>query len=407
MKISSREKNLLILLLCVLLGYGYYAFMYVPQRAKVEELKVQRNQKNQVYAQMEDMIRKEGNIDLELRENKNEISRLAMDFFGDIDQEEAIVVLSDFARDSKAVFNRINFAEPLFEALLETQSVSSTEEANNPANEVVTEETVSENIRRLSSQIEFEGDYNSLMNLLKSMKNHPKNILSTNMTINADEHGNLNGNIEMEFYSVLSVDKYSSDMPSILSYRYIGRSPQLNPFGSYLWARTQDISSPSYSGIPIIQTAQGSLGNTGYQGGTLNTAYNVNPNTGQNNIHTVYGSGDSKDTYIAPVISPAKSGSEDEKEKEVAFNDKYSIQMIAFDRESIAQNYVYILEKQMMENPYYIQNGKFIVYHGIYNSFAEALNDLESLKRYSKDAYIVKLDESQIKAYEDYKKVNN
>lgn len=404
MKISSREKNLLILLLCVLLGYGYYALMYVPQRAKVEELKIERNQKNQVYAQMEDMIRKEGNIDLELRENRNEISKLSMDFFGDIDQEEAIVVLSDFARDSKAIFNRINFAEPLFEAPVDTQSVSSTEEANIPVNGAVAEESISENIRRLSSQIEFEGDYNSLMNLLKSMKNHPKNILSTNMTINADEYGNLNGNIEMEFYSVLSVDKYNSDMPSILTYRYIGRSPQLNPFSSYLWARTP---SPSYSGTPGIQTAQGSLGSSIYQGGIVNTGYNVNPNTGQNNIHTVYGSGDSKDTYIAPAISPIKGTSEAAKEKEVAFNDKYSIQMIAFDRESIAQNYIYILEKQMMENPYYIQNGKFIVYHGIYNSFAEALNDLESLKRYSKDAYIVKLDESQIKAYEDYKQRNN
>ena len=81
--------------------------------------------------------------------------------------------------------------------------------------------------------------------------------------------------------------------------------------------------------------------------------------------------------------------------------------MIAFDRESIAQNYVYILDKQMINDAYYIQDGLYIVYVGIYNSFVEALNDLESLKRYSKDAFIVKLDESQIKAYEDYKQRNN
>lgn len=382
MKISAKEKNLLILLLCIVLGYLYYSFVYTPQREDIQNLQSERNEKKQVYAQMEDILRKEGNIDLELRENREAIRILADDFFGDIDQEEAIVVLSDFARDSQSVFNRMSFTEPAFENIVSREG---------------DENTDTENIRKMSSQIDFEGDYNSLMALLRNMRNYPKNILSTNMNINSDEDGNLTGNIAMDFYSVLSVDKYIEPKDSILSSRYIGSSSQLNPFNSYLWARTRSTGSGGQvaSGGP----SDGSnIATGGSQGG-----YTVNPETGANNIHTLYGSGATKDTVI---ISPTKNEEVVENKTPTSL-DRYSIQMIAFDRESVAQNYLYILDKQMIKDAYYTKNGLYIVYVGMYNSFVEALNDLEAMQRYSKDAYIVKLDESQIKAFEGYKKEND
>ncbi|MBP2027369.1 Tfp pilus assembly protein PilO [Acetoanaerobium pronyense] len=388
MKISAKEKNLLILLLCIVLGYLYYSFVYTPQREDIQNLQSERNEKKQVYAQMEDMLRKEGNIDLELRENREAIRILADDFFGDIDQEEAIVVLSDFARDSQSVFNRMSFTEPAFENILPVEETESTTESNL--------ESDNDNIRKMSSQIDFEGDYNSLMSLLRNMKSYPKNILSTNMNINSDEDGNLNGNIAMDFYSVLSVDKYIEPKDSILSSRYIGSSSQLNPFNSYLWARTR--STGSSGQVASGRPSSLGLATVGSQG-----SYTVNTETGQNNIHTLYGGGATKDTVI---ISPTKT-EEVVENKTPASLDRYSIQMIAFDKETVAQNYIYILDKQMVKDAYYIKNGLYVVYVGMYNSFVEALNDLESLKRYSKDAYIVKLDESQIKSYEDYKKVNN
>jgi len=383
MKISKRERNLLIILLCIGLGYVYYTFLYVPQREDIEALKTERNLKRQEYTRMEDILRTEGNIDLELRGARDNIRVMARDYFGDIDQEEAIVVLSDLARESRLIFNRMSFSEPQFDNIVVVEE---------SGEETTEREEEQENIRRLSSSVEFEGNYNSLMDLLRGMKGFPKNILSTNMNISSDEDGNLRGNIAMDFYSVLSVDKYTEPSENVLSYRYIGRSSQMNPFNSYLWARTTSAGSGG-------QVASGGSGSTGgSQGG-----YIVDPETGENNIHTVYGSGATKDTVI---ISPTKTEEVVENKTPTSL-DRYSIQMIAFDRESVAQNYLYILDKQMVKDAYYTKNGLYIVYVGMYNSFVEALNDLEAMQRYSKDAYIVKLDESQIKAYEDYKQRNN
>ena len=92
MKISSRERNLLLLLFIAVGGYLFYTFIYTPQFEKLESLKQEKQAKQDQYNQMQALINSEGNIDLEIETIKNELLPIADTYFGDINQEETIVL---------------------------------------------------------------------------------------------------------------------------------------------------------------------------------------------------------------------------------------------------------------------------------------------------------------------------
>ncbi len=247
MKISNREKNLLLLLFIAVGGYLFFTFVYTPQTEKLETLKQEEQAKQNEYAQMQALINSEGNLDLEIETIKNELLPVARTYFGDIDQEETIVILDDFAQKADLDIKGIRFVEPIAKSLTELkESVASKNEENQPAEkpaeatpegEPAKEAPVEpDNITARAAEVEFEGNYDKLMDYLVEVGSYYKRISSYSMQLKSEQGKPLTGTIFMNFYCIDSVDKYVPQDPSILEYNFIPRSSKDNPFEAYSWS---------------------------------------------------------------------------------------------------------------------------------------------------------------------------
>ena len=279
MKISNREKNLLLLLFIAVGGYLFFTFVYTPQTEKLETLKQQEQAKQNEYAQMQALINSEGNLDLEIETIKNELLPVARTYFGDIDQEETIVILDDFAQKADLDIKGIRFSEPVKTSLTELKAneASASGEAQPPAPapaentapaegtqaQVAAPPAVSDNFTTRPVEVEFEGNYNKLMDYLVEVGSYYKRISSYSMQLKSGDDVPLSGTIFMNFHCVDSVDKYVPQDPSILEYNFIPRSSKDNPFEAYSWSY-KITTIPGVYTSPVSQ--QGIIVGPGEQG---------------------------------------------------------------------------------------------------------------------------------------------
>ena len=263
MKISSRERNLLLLLFIAVGGYLFYTFIYTPQFEKLESLKQEKQAKQDQYNQMQALINSEGNIDLEIETIKNELLPIADTYFGDINQEETIVLLDDFAQKAGLDVKGIKFVEPIEKSLTELKEGESSKPGQTPptatestpptatestppaATESTPPDTEGEDSKELVrpdniiarvGEVAFEGSYDKLMNYLIQVGNYYKRIASYSLELKAEQGKPLAGTIFMNLYCINSVDKYVPVSPSVLEYNLIPLSSKVDPFEIYSWS---------------------------------------------------------------------------------------------------------------------------------------------------------------------------
>lgn len=280
MKISSREKNLLILLLMATGIYLFYTFVYVPQTFKLDTLKQEEQAKQAQYAQMQALVSSEGNVDLEIETLKNELLPVARTYFGEVDQEETIVILDEFSRKADLDIQGIRFSEPVKTNLTDLKASEAAEQGQvappapapettegaeaNPEGQAaeVAHQVPVDNFTTRAVEVEFEGNYDKLMDYLVEVGSYYKRISSYSIELKSDAEKPLAGTIFMNFYCIDTVDKYISKDPSILEYNFIPRSSKDNPFESYSWSY-KVISIPNVYTSPFSQQGIMSPGELG------------------------------------------------------------------------------------------------------------------------------------------------
>ena len=248
MKISKKEKNLLIILLLAVIGYLFYTFVYTNQVMRLEEQKVERDTELMRYNQMQQIMASEGNIDLETEQIKAELLPVARRYFGAVDQEETIMVLNDFANVSQIDVTKIAFTEIVDKSIEEFNEGEETAAEPAPENAEPAPENAElsgeqppdvetlENIKHMSAQVSFEGTYENLMSFLNEMGNYNKNIVSTTLNIKESDTAPIEGDVLLDFYIVKEVDKYIGKSASVFEYNYTPKTAKKSPFESYAWA---------------------------------------------------------------------------------------------------------------------------------------------------------------------------
>lgn len=291
MKISSREKNLLVLLAAVLVGYLFFSFVYMPQSEKIQSLKQSQQDKQTEYEQKRTIIDSENSVDSNIASTKKKLFTVAKTYFGNVDQEDIIVILNNFAQKANLDIKSVKFMEPVNTSLSELgvetvqqQSDTSSQDSANqvqsetPANEADAEvssqdntpqeqgeATASDNITTRSVDIDFEAGYDNLMDYLIEVENYDKYISISSMNLNSSDEIPLSGTISMNFYCIDSVDKYAPKEISNLENNVIALVNQ-NPFTSYMWAKTASNASDS---------SIAELNNLGIVTNLVNTDYSV------------------------------------------------------------------------------------------------------------------------------------
>lgn len=225
MVLSRRERALVFILATIVLAASYYKFLITPFRSNLIQLTYDKEEKEFQCNEMQQKLQSTATLDRDLQILNNEVSDLAGVYFGNLQQEDIILLLNDFIIDSSIRILSINFMEARRELLVEVEEESSEESSQNQP---------SADIHPI--QVNYEGDYEGVINFLKNIREYEKKIIINNLSINNNYNGLLSGDILMDFYTLDEVNKYYSMESSILHYGQdtVSNEDKINnPFDAY------------------------------------------------------------------------------------------------------------------------------------------------------------------------------
>lgn len=282
MKISKREQGLLVIVLVLMLGFLYYQYLYSWQKTNLDKLRAERNTMSSQNIMQTKRIQNRGNLELKLKELKESMLPAVQKYYTEVDQEEFIVLLNQFAEKSKLTLKRLDFVEndaalelpmPVVgpggneapveeETVAEGESEETSEEETSPPQEGEEVPPPLANIKLLSANAEFEGDYGQFRALLSNMDENPKRVISATLDLkkNTDtlisENQTVMGTIILDFYQIKDIAKYNTEEEdSVLATPMVPKSSKPDPLSDYPWAW----KVVSGVGVGMVPSAPGSL----------------------------------------------------------------------------------------------------------------------------------------------------
>ena len=245
MKLNKREKTLVFILLAILVVTICYKFLIIPFRDNLTQLTNSRLEKRLQYQQMQQKLQSKATLEGDKQRLNNEILNFAELTFGNLYQEDIILLLNDFIIDSNIKIPHINFLEPAKEILAEEVDDEGSEDtAKNPPTATVH-----------SVQVNYEGDYDGLISFLKKIREYEKKIIIDSLNINNNNNGLLSGNVLLDFYTLNEVNKYIVIEGNGFQYEgenLLKANERSNPFNEYeIFVQEEETDEELDSGVDI------------------------------------------------------------------------------------------------------------------------------------------------------------
>ncbi|MBW9155238.1 hypothetical protein [Clostridium tagluense] len=249
MKVTRREQMLLGVLLIMLLGYGFYKFVYTNQNGKITELKISRDTYSQKWEQVKAKIASKDKKNQEYKILNAEIFSKTDMLFPSIEQEKIIMVLDKMIKDSNLQADVLGFSEVNSEdtgkstSKIEGSSTKAGDKNKKAANELdklvsgfngtnkkdansektkdskvesnttnndkaITKADNSKSIGAYKMQVtlNFKGTYDELISFIEQVEKYEKKIIVSNINIAASEGSDVSGNLILEFYGVPKIN---------------------------------------------------------------------------------------------------------------------------------------------------------------------------------------------------------
>ena len=228
LKLNKRELTLVSVLGIVLFSFVYYKFLIVPQIAKAERISIEREQKRNELATFRTDMASQSKLEVELMKLKDKIEEESESYFLSLNQEEIIILINEFVKDTEVKLTAVNFEEPREEVLGEevvegeapveppvkssedSESVKEDEETkiNSDGDLIKSEEEKTSDIIDIHTvNLEYESEYYSLLDFIKNITSYQKKIMIKEISVNKDEEGKLKGSITLDFYVIGKIIK--------------------------------------------------------------------------------------------------------------------------------------------------------------------------------------------------------
>ncbi len=222
MKISKREKNLLIFLGVLIIFFGYYKLIFTKQREDISSLKLQRTALTDKLNTMERNIASLDTLKTKTEEASERISLKTNKLYPYLSQNKLIVELDKLLKDAGIIGN-MTFAMPTYESL--QAAAASQEESpssilkpiaeqykklNNTENNASEEaqetqgETTSETgaVESLKVNITFNGSYNNYIKFMQLLESNSKRIFISSLALSQNTQEEVSGTLTLDFYAV-------------------------------------------------------------------------------------------------------------------------------------------------------------------------------------------------------------
>lgn len=252
MKISNREKIMLCVLAIIGIGFIYYNFGYLNEKAKID-LKIQeRNELEEKYNRALETINSLDDKKSDVKILKSKIENQALIFYPTISEEHIILELDKLLIDSqlegsiafepitsetvesmewdkgnknestlqnivdeyKGITGNTGNSEKNYKSDIKENDINSTNAKNgisennvdnNDSNESV-DKNKENTVYCLKGSINFTGTYDGIIKFLNSISNYDKKIVITNISISESGLNEITGSMNLEIYAVPKVD---------------------------------------------------------------------------------------------------------------------------------------------------------------------------------------------------------
>lgn len=257
-KISKREKILLIILAALLLFTGLYEFMFTPLIDKISNLQ---SQVDNYETSVNNEVRDRALLN-SLQENvkilNSKIISNCRDFFPDIKQYEIIVIINNMVEKSGIQCGNISFSAPNMESINKKEDsknedtdylqelIDQYKSINNKTTDK-TKETAQENIsnatpskaEKIAVNLSISGDFASINKFIDEIKGYSKRIIIKNISLSNGE-GILNGSMNLEIYAIPMIIEQEDDY---LDWEPSGDYGKENPFGGNILGDIDTVQS--------------------------------------------------------------------------------------------------------------------------------------------------------------------
>ncbi|MFD3156357.1 hypothetical protein ACFIJ5_05780 [Haloimpatiens sp. FM7330] len=251
MKVTKREKILLIILAVLLVGFVYYKLIIKKQNENIKNLTSKKNEYEQKVESVKNKIASKNRKSLEIKILNSKILDKYDRFFPKLEQERIIVILNEMLENSKLEGNVLSFSENVLEkANIKTKSKKSREThmgklveeynslenktKNNNENIGSNKNTIKNNskdssinsaVSKMQCTLSFKGTYEEIFDFINKIENFNKEIIINNISIASSEENFLSGSILLDFYSI---PKFKNE--DYYKYDFASPKGKYNPF---------------------------------------------------------------------------------------------------------------------------------------------------------------------------------
>lgn len=276
MNISNKEKIMLCILGIMLVGFGYYNFVYTPQLAQIEEKSKEKADKENEYNTAMATINALEDRKSDIKILKAKITDCSEEFYPVISEEHIILELDKLLNDSgltgsisfepilsasveKTEKEKINLPESSMQkdadkyAIMNGGSVNKKTPVNNNENtnsstnneNVVSESTINESnnnqstsqnneenkgkntVHYLKCSVNFKGTYENLETFLNTIAENEKKIVVNTISMGKDSLEGISGTMSLEIYAVPKID---DELESYLKWELNNTYGKMVPF---------------------------------------------------------------------------------------------------------------------------------------------------------------------------------
>lgn len=225
-ELTKNEKSLLSILGIILIGWGTYQFVITPQLRKLESFNAQKLEYQEKIDEIESIFKKEDAINKDLDALRGERDESVSQYFPKVDQAQVTYLLNDLLEKDDINILDMNFERSSYEDFGEVQ------------------------VKNMGISIAYEGTYNAVIDVIKSLKNSPRKILVESVSMDRDDDGDVEGNIFLKIYGL---DHMVSEEGEVIAIRAPKRNFTSTPFLAYRSyeekhsskAKAESSSSPS------------------------------------------------------------------------------------------------------------------------------------------------------------------
>lgn len=206
MKISKRDRNLLIFLAVFVALAAYYYFGIIPQENNITKLEEDLALKEAAKGEIELKLASEKNLDKRIEELTTQITEASDKYFGILTQEEVLMLSTRFGEGMPITFSDVTMADVAIEGSQVKQTVAN---------------------------LTFEGDYESLMSYLRNTRTFDKKIVIKDIAVQNNLTEGLSGSLQLEFNGIPGVEAYSVPYKRLVTSQFNTRDLALGPFAPY------------------------------------------------------------------------------------------------------------------------------------------------------------------------------